>query len=84
MKKLTQQQRDELKSRHRKERDKRVCDRIKAVLAYDRGLSYREVSEILLLDDETIRRYVKDYIEQNSLNPKHQGSKSFFNTQQSE
>ena len=40
MEKLTQKQRDELKSQHRKERDKRVCDRIKAVLAYDRGLNY--------------------------------------------
>jgi len=84
MEKLTQNQRDELKSQHRKERDKRICDRIKAVLAYDDGLSYLEISKILLLDDETIRRYVKDYMEQNSLAPKHQGSKSFFSAQQSQ
>lgn len=49
-----------------------------------RGLSYREVSEILLLDDETIRLYVKDYIEKNSLDSKHKGSKSFFSIQQSQ
>ena len=78
MKKLTPNQRDELKSQHRKERDKRVCDRIKAVLAYDDGLNYLEISRVLLLDEETIRRYVKDYMEQNSLAPKHQGSKSSF------
>lgn len=84
MEKLTQNQRDELKSQHRKERDKRICDRIKAVLAYDDGLSYREISKILLLDDETIRRYVKDYMQQNSLAPKHQGSQSFFSVQQSQ
>ena len=78
MEKLTQNQRDELKSQHRKERDKRVCDRIKAVLAYDDGLSYLEISRILLLDDETIRPYIKDYFKQNSLSPKHKGSKSFF------
>jgi hypothetical protein len=84
MEKLTQNQRDELKSQHRKDRDKRVCDRIKAVLAYDDGLSYLEIYRILLLDDETIRRYVKDYFEQNSLSPKHKGSKSFFSAQQSQ
>ena len=64
--------------------DKRVCDRIKAVLADDDGLSYREISRILLLDDESIRRYVKDDMEQNSLAPKHQGSQSFFSAQQSQ
>ena len=74
MKNLTQKQRDELKSRHKKERDKRVCDRIKAILAYDDGLSYLEISRILLLDDETIRRYIKDYVEQSWLTPKHKGS----------
>ena len=63
MKKWTQKQRDEWKSRHKKEHDKRVCDRIKAVLADDDGLSYLEISKILLLDDETIRRYVKKYME---------------------
>lgn len=41
-----------------KERDKRLCDRIKAVLAYDDGYSYAEISRILLLDDETIRRHI--------------------------
>ena len=53
-------------------------------MADDRGLSYREVSEILLLDDQTIRRYVQDDMEQNSLAPKHQGRQSFFSTQQSQ
>ena len=83
MEKLTQKQRDELKSQHKKERDKRICDRIKAVLAYDDGLSYLEISRVLLLDDETIRRYIKDYAQQNSLTPKHKGSESFFSAQQS-
>ena len=38
--KLTAQERADLQIRHKKERDKRVCDRIKAVLAYDDGYSY--------------------------------------------
>ncbi len=59
--KLTAQERAELQIRHKKERDKRVCDRIKAVLAYDDGYSYCEISRILLLDDATIRRHIDDY-----------------------
>ena len=57
---------------------------MKAVLADDDGLSYREISKMLLLDDETIRRYVNDDMEQISLAPKHQGSQSFFSAQQSQ
>jgi transposase len=34
---------------------------IKAVLAYDDGYSYSETAKILLLDEETIRRYINDY-----------------------
>jgi len=41
---LTRHQKDILKARHRHERDKRLCDRIKT---------------ILLLDKDTIRRYYK-------------------------
>ncbi|WP_375332255.1 hypothetical protein [Candidatus Tisiphia endosymbiont of Temnostethus pusillus] len=37
---LTSEQRTVLKSSHGNERDRRVCDRIKAVLLYDKGWSY--------------------------------------------
>ena len=50
---MSTNQRDELKSQNRKERDKRICDRMKAILADDDSLSYREISKMLLLDDET-------------------------------
>lgn len=48
---LKMREREELIVRHKKERDKRICDRIKAVLAYDDGYSYSEISRILLPDD---------------------------------
>ncbi len=54
---LTIQERFELKIPHKKERDGRVRDRIKAVLAYDDGYNYSEIAKILLLDDETIREF---------------------------
>jgi len=71
---LTSKEREKLIQRHRKERDKRICDRIKAVLLYDDGYSYSEISKILLLDDETIRRQVEDYLKHLKLNPENGGS----------
>lgn len=72
--KLQSQERINLQRRHKKERDKRICDRIKAVLLYDKGYSYSETAEILLLDDETIRRHVQDYFSNNKLAPENGGS----------
>lgn len=71
---LTSKERENLITRHRKERDGRVRDRIKAVLAYDDGYSYSEIAKILLLDDETIRRHVEDYLRNQKLNPENGGS----------
>ncbi len=64
---LTPKERERLIECHRKERDKRICARIKAVLAYDDGYSYSEIARILLLDDETIRRHIDDYRNENKL-----------------
>jgi transposase len=74
--KLAPQERDNLKKRHRQERDGRVRDRIKAVLAYDDGYSYAEIARILLLDDETIRRHIEDYFSKRKLKPENGGSDS--------
>lgn len=80
--KLTAQERADLQKRHRETRDKRTCDRIKAVLAHDDGYSYSEIARILLLDDETIRRHIKSYFEKYKLTPEHGGSSSHLNDEQ--
>lgn len=77
--KLSTRERKDLIQRHRKERDGRVRDRIKAVLAYDDGYSYSEIAKILLLDDETIRRHIEDYFEKEKLKPENGGSESMLN-----
>ncbi len=82
--KLTAKERQNLIQRHRKERDKRVCDRIKAVLAYDDGYSYSEIAKILLLDDETIRRHIEDYLNKKKLKPENGGSESQLNDSESQ
>lgn len=58
---LPQSERDSLKALHRKERDKKICDRIKAILLLDKGWSYDRIATALLLDSDTIRRYYVMY-----------------------
>lgn len=82
--KLQAQERAQLVNRHRKERDKRICDRIKAVLAYDEGYSYSEIAKLLLLDDETIRRHIRGYFEKHKLAPENGGSQSHLDDTQTE
>ena len=60
---LTQNEKEILKARHRQERDKRLCDRIKSILLLDDGWSYAQVAYALLLDEDIIRRYHKTYLE---------------------
>jgi hypothetical protein len=40
---LSDEQRSQLRLQHKKERDKRVCDRIKAVLLSDEGWSTQQI-----------------------------------------
>jgi transposase len=75
---LASEERMLLKKHHKVERDKRICDRIKTVLAYDDGHSYAHIADILLLDDETIRRHIKKYFSENKLAPENGGSASKF------
>ena len=42
-------------------KDKRAADRIKAVYSLSMGFSVEDVVSILMLDEETLRNYVKRY-----------------------
>ena len=50
-----------LKQAHRACKDKRAADRIKAVYSLGVGFSVEDVVDILMLDKETLRNYVKRY-----------------------
>ncbi len=58
---LSEEQVFSLRLAHRKERDKRLADRIKAILALNEGFTYEEIKKLLLLDEITMRRYMKVY-----------------------
>lgn len=61
------EERASLKGQHRRERDKRICDRIKAVLLSDDGWTQPMIAKALLLDDQTVGNYIKDYRESGKL-----------------
>jgi len=48
---LSEQEKVQLRIRHKKERDKRICDRIKAVLLTDEGWTPQQIAKVLLISD---------------------------------
>ena len=71
---LRPEERASLKGQHRRERDKRICDRIKAVLLSDDGWTQPMIAKALLLDDQTVGNYIKDYRESGKLKHENGGS----------
>ena len=60
---LTEIQIQELKIAHKKIKTKRDADKIKTICLLNKKFSYQQIAEILLLDDQTIRRYFNIYKE---------------------
>lgn len=81
---LNDTERTDLKIRHKQERDKRVADRIKAVLLYDGGWSPQQIAEALLISDQAVRDHIEDYKTSKKLMPKSGGSEEKFSKTQSE
>lgn len=58
---LTVVQERGLREAHRRTRDKREADRIKAVVLLGTGWTQKQVATALFLDEDTLRRYVDSY-----------------------
>lgn len=82
--KLTTEKKNSLVLQLKTERDKRVAYRINAVLISDEGWSLMQIAQALFLDEETIRRYLSAYEEENRLSPQHKGSKPLLMERESE
>ena len=61
---LTPEQKSALESRHKKVRDARECDRIKAVLLNSEGWSIKSIAQALRLSEHSISRHLDDYLKQ--------------------
>lgn len=75
---LTEEEKLDLKNQHKKERDGKIRDRIKAVLLHDSGWTLEKIAEALLLSCEGIRKHIEDYFYENKLAPTFLGSKCAF------
>jgi len=58
---LSSEDRVLLKKLHKTEKNKKMADRIKAILLYDKGYSQRQISEVLLIDEDTVSNWFKRF-----------------------
>jgi transposase len=71
---LTKEEKQELETLHKRERDRRVADRIKAVLLFSEGWTQLQISQALRLRPETIHDHLEDYRRSRKLKPENGGS----------
>lgn len=81
---LTEEQKKALSDQHKLEHDGRVRDRIKAVILNDKGWTYNQIAQALLIHETTVWSYLSDYLHNNKLNPTSGGSRSKLDEQQTE
>lgn len=79
---LTPEERAVLRVQHRQEKNRRIADRIKAVLLSDKGWTYRQIAEALLIDEQTIGRHVDEYLADKKLTLSSGGSTGKLNEAQ--
>ena len=85
--KLSQEEKNKIKKLHRSCKQRRYADKLKAILLLDAGFSCVEVGQILLLDDDTIRKYRNIYLSQGTeflLSDNNKGITSFLTSEQLE
>ena len=80
---LNDQERTALRIHHKQERDKRVADRIKAVLLYDDGWTPQQIAKALLISDQAVRNHIDDYRISAKLKPESGGSEEQLSEKQS-
>ena len=71
--------REQLLKQHRKERDGRIKDRIKAVILRDDDWSLEAIAEALLISHEGVRQHLLDYAASGKLKPENGGSEGLLN-----
>jgi transposase len=79
---LSPEERERLLKRHKRERDGRVKDRLKAVLLRDDDWSLRAIAEALFLTEEGVRQHLLDYATTGKLKPENGGSEGFLSETQ--
>ena len=79
---LGKEEKEQLESQHKTERDKRVADRIKSVLLLDENWSQVQIAQALRIRPETVYDHIMDYKASRKLKPENGGSDSQLNKAQ--
>lgn len=82
--KLTDADKQALEKQHKKERDGRVRDRIKAVLLHSESWTQVDIAQALRIRVETVHDHLNDYRQSQKLKPENGGSESRLNTNQTQ
>ena len=81
---LSPEEKQELEVRHNQEKNHRKADRIKSVLLRDEGWSLNKIAQALRLHNDTVSRYILDYLEGDSFDFNYKGSSEQLSKKQSE
>jgi len=79
---LSEEQKKDLELHHRYEGDRRVADRIKAVLLKQEGWTNKAIAQALRIHEETVREHLTDWTSDEKLKPENGGSYSKLNAWQ--
>jgi len=82
--KLIAEEKLALEQQHKQERDRLVCDRIKAVLLRSESWSITHIAQALRLHNDTVYRHIEEYVRDKKLHHDSGGSESKLNDQQTE
>ena len=81
---LSPEEKQELEVQHSQEKNRRQADRIKSVLLRDEGWSLSKIAQALRLHNDTVSRYISDYLEWDSFEFNYKGSSERLSKKQSE
>lgn len=79
---ITTEQKIELEKLHDSSRDKRVCDRIKAILLASEGWSSAMIAQALRLHQTTVDHHISEFLNKGKLKPENGGSDSKLSAEQ--
>jgi len=81
---LTAKEKRELEVRHKHERDRRIADRIKAVLLHSENWAQVQIAQALRIRPETVQQHLKDFLEAEKLKPENGGSEGLLTKKQTD
>ncbi len=79
---LTLDEKIKLEAQHKKERNSKACDRIKAVLLSSEGWSQSQIAQALRIHETTVTTHLKDYLDNKKLKNESGGSSSLLTSEQ--